>query len=116
MHALPLLFEYVETHNRGVETGIFEPMLDLFHPLARMEFEGIDFGPLQGAEAIGEAFRSVPPTDRLELIRVSNEGERASAIYAWGRTPGVVSGTLDVSEREGMIDRLRVEVIAPVEV
>jgi hypothetical protein len=100
-----LLDNYVERFNAGVQSGEWEPMLELLAPDAELEFEGIPVGPFAGRDVIGETYRSQPPDD--EIILLDRLGE-SSAVYAWAKDPTRPAGEMHLEERDGAITRIRV--------
>jgi SnoaL-like domain len=100
-----LLLRYIEVHNQGVRSGDFSQLLDLFAPDSVMRFPGIEFGPLQGIEAIREAFRTHPPDDELYLLSETSNIEGGFA-YSWRRASGTRAGILRLIERDGRIMEL----------
>jgi hypothetical protein len=99
-----LLAQQVECFNRGVRTGEWAPMLELFAEDAELEFVGIPVGPFRGRDAIGEAYRAQPPDD--EIVVLDDRG--SSAVYAWSKDSARRAGEIQIEERDGEIARLRI--------
>lgn len=106
MDAPELLYSYMEAHNTGVRTGNFDFLVGLFHPDAEFRFEGLDFGPFLGREAIAHAFRHYPPDDELYLGATHLEHGRASALYCWRNRPWQWAGSIHVEPAGETIGRL----------
>ena len=88
-----VLRHYVERHNRGVVTGDFAPLLEMFHDSARLEL----------ARALAER----PPSDQLVLLAVSEpERDVVEADYAWKGRPRERAGKLRIELRDASIARL----------
>ena len=51
---------------------------------------------------------SNPPSDALVLLSVMAGGNKASAIYAWAKSPANKAGTLVMTESDGLIERLTI--------
>jgi hypothetical protein len=99
-----LLARQVECFNRGVRTGEWAPMLELFAEDAELEFVGIPIGPFRGRDAIGEAYRAQPPDD--EIVVLDDRG--SSAVYAWSKDSEHRAGEVHIEERDGEIARVRI--------
>jgi hypothetical protein len=93
-------------------SGDFSAMLSLLAPDAELRFVGVDVGPFVGGEAIAQAFRDRPPTDKLQLIGVLGQGSKATAIYGWSAKRDVRAGTLVLTTADGRISRLTISVQA----
>jgi|HubBroStandDraft_6_1064221.scaffolds.fasta_scaffold758918_2 hypothetical protein len=102
-----MVHAYATLHNRGVVSGDFRPMLELFHPRAELRFEGIPFGPCLGERAIAEAFSTHPPDDELVILSVTcGASGSVTAVYGWSTNPESVAGTLRFSVDGGKIKQL----------
>ena len=105
-----LAYSYITWHNQGVESGDFSQMLTLFHHEAEFNFEGIDYGPFSGLQAIAEAFKSNPPTDELEILGITEDDAGATIAYGWRERPGVFAGTLRLETEGRLIKQLVVRI------
>ncbi|MGH8791477.1 MAG: nuclear transport factor 2 family protein [Stackebrandtia sp.] len=105
-----LLEEYVLRHNRGLSSGDFTSMLELFCDDAEMTFVGLPVGPFVGRDAIAAAFRDAPPDDQLVLLSTACDGARISGGYGWRGRHGQPEGSLELTARDGKIARLTVVV------
>jgi hypothetical protein len=102
---MSLLHRHVENFNAGVRTGDWSPMLELMTDDVALEFVGIPVGPFSGRDAVGEAYRTQPPTDGLLVLEDRGDG---TAVYAWLKEPDRPAGEMHVQERDGLISRLRI--------
>ena len=91
---LALLHEYAARHNAGVRDGEWGLLGELFADDAVLELDGAGLGPFSGRDAIEDAYRARPPDDELLLLDMDENGETATARYAWSRAPDVQQGTL----------------------
>ncbi len=98
---MSLLDEHVSRFNAGVRSGDWNAMLELFADDAELEFVGIPVGPFAGREAITAAYAAQPPDDEIVLL---DGGPR----YAWSRRPERPAGEIQLVERDGRIERLRI--------
>ena len=103
---LELLAEHVERFNRGVRSGDFSAMVELFADDAALEFEGMPVGPFHGREAIAAAYRERPPDDEIELLEASEDGDEVISRYAWTRDEGRSAGELRLTRDGDRIARL----------
>jgi hypothetical protein len=111
MEARDVLEHYVARHNRGVRSGDFGPMLEIFADSARLEFEGIALGPFGGKRAIARAFLDRPPTDELFVLATREpEREVIEADYAWKASPTARAGSLRLELSGASIVRLLIRV------
>ena len=101
LNEITFLVEHVDAYNAGVRTGDWAPMLDLMTDDVVLEFTGIPVGPFHGRDAVGEAYRAMPPDDEIVLL----DGGPA---YAWAKEPAVPAGELHLEERDGRVARLLV--------
>ena len=102
---MSLLERHVENFNSGVRTGDWSPMLALMTDDVEVEFVGIPVGPFSGRDAVGEAYRTQPPSDQLRVLEDRGDG---TAVYAWLQEPDRPAGELHVEERGGLISSLRI--------
>ncbi len=103
-----LLETYVKCHNEGVTSGDFGELNKLFAANAELRFAGVEMGPFAGREKIAAAFKSNPPSDALVLLSVMEGGNKASAIYAWAKSPAKKAGALVITESGGLIEKLTI--------
>ena len=103
---LELLAEHVERFNRGVRSGDFSAMVELFADDAALEFEGVPVGPFHGREAIAAAYRERPPDDEIEVLEASEDGDEVISHYAWTRDEGRSAGELRLTRDGDRIARL----------
>jgi hypothetical protein len=104
-----LVHAYVALHNRGIRSGDFSAMIELFHVNAELHFEGIPFGPCLGKRAVAEAFSAHPPDDELVVLSVTVDStDQATAVYAWLTKCDVAAGTLQLSATGDHIMELRI--------
>jgi steroid Delta-isomerase len=101
-----LLAEHVRRFNRGVRSGDFGSMLELFTDDAWLEFVGVSVGPFQGHGAIAAAYRDQPPDDEIEVLETSASGVDVLARYAWLRDEGRAAGDLRLTREGDRIARL----------
>jgi len=104
-----LLRSYAARHNEGVLTGVWDPLLALFHDDAEFRFEGIPFGPLLGRQSIAQAFKEHPPGDEVVLFTVTEDDSGTEATYGWRQEPQIAAGTLRLEAEAGLIRRLVVD-------
>jgi RimJ/RimL family protein N-acetyltransferase len=102
---LNLLLEYVARHNAGVRDGEWGLLAELFAEDAELVLEGVA-RRFRGREAVDAAFRERPPTDELRVLDVSEDGEDASARYAWAAAPEAPAGRLLLTSAADSIARL----------
>jgi len=74
-------------------------MVAAFSEDAELLFDGIPVGPFSGRDAIGEAYRAMPPDD--EIVLLDGDGT-----YAWAKEPQLQAGQMFLTERDGEIARL----------
>lgn len=100
--------EYVARHNAGVLRSDWQPLGELFHAGATLQFEGLEHAPVHGRDAIVQAYAAQPPTDLL-VLRGQTEMPHATVVrYAWSAAPGRVAGTLRFCVAEGSIRELTI--------
>lgn len=88
-----VLRHYVERHNRGVASGDFAPLLEMFHEPARRE----------QARALAES----APRDELVILAVSEpDRDVVEADYAWKARSTERAGRLRLELRDASIARL----------
>jgi hypothetical protein len=106
-----VLAHYVERHNRGVASGDFGPLLEMFGEHARLELLGASRGPFEGKRAIARAFTEHPPSDALALLSESEpEPAVIEADYAWKTAPTRRAGRLRIEIASASIARLVISV------
>jgi RimJ/RimL family protein N-acetyltransferase len=103
-----LLHDHVIRFNEGVRTGDWTPMLEWFAEDAELDFEGVPVGPFQGRGAIEAAYAAQPPDDQLVTLRVEDEDDEVTALYAWRSDPSRVAGRIVLTPRGGKVARLLV--------
>jgi steroid Delta-isomerase len=103
-----LLHDHVIRFNEGVRSGDWEPMLERFADEAELAFEGVPVGPFHGREAIAAAYDAQPPDDQLVTLRVTDDRDGVTALYAWRREPATVAGRMVLTPRHGAVARLLV--------
>jgi hypothetical protein len=110
-----ILRKYVELHNKGVLTGNFNAMLDLFTEDAEMHFEGgQSIGPFVGRTGIARGFSARPPDDTLVIIgsvKVKNS-IFVIADYGWSIAPQNKAGQLRATVRGTQIAKLTVTIVS----
>jgi RimJ/RimL family protein N-acetyltransferase len=104
--AVDLLYEYVARLNQGVRSGDWEPLGECFAEDARLEFEGVAVGPLDGREAILAAYREQPPDDEVRVLGATEGGEGVEASYSWAIEPERPAGRMLLNLRDSAIERL----------
>jgi hypothetical protein len=72
-------------------------MIDGFTDEAVLVFEGAPVGPFIGRSAIAEAYRSQPPDDEIDILRVSEADATIEALYGWHRDMGLPAGRMIIS-------------------
>jgi hypothetical protein len=106
-----VLEHYRVRHNRGVASGDFAPLLEMFGEGARLEFRGAPLGPFAGKPAILRAFAEHPPSDELVLFSSSEpEPDVIEADYAWKSRPRERAGRLRIEIASASIARLVISV------
>jgi hypothetical protein len=104
--AVELLEAHVRAFNHGVDTGDWEPMLARFADDAELRFENVQAGPFVGLDAIRAAYRDQPPDDRITLLGVQGNDERAVVGgFVWTRGG---AGRLVLEHERGAIRTLTV--------
>jgi len=106
MTSLELLGKYVLLHNYGIDTGDFEPMLELFDDNAIFEFEDRRIGSFEGIEMIAGVFKRQAPTIKLALVNDENNAGIATADYADENRPEVRLGAITLESEGDKIKRL----------
>jgi steroid delta-isomerase len=101
-----LLHDHVIRFNEGIRTGDWTPMLERFADDAELTFEGVPAGPFHGRDAIAAAYAAQPPDDQLVTLRVNDEGDDVTALYAWRREPAKVVGRMVLTPRDSAVARL----------
>lgn len=102
---------YLKVHNAAIDTGDFRPLVKLFSKDAELRFVGIDFGPFEGHEEIDRAFRERPPLHKLVLSSITADGDKGTAVYGVEAAPKVRAGTLVLTTKGELIQRLTISVI-----
>jgi hypothetical protein len=105
------LDRYLKVHNAAIDTGDFAPIVDMFSEDAELRFVGIDFGPFSGRAEIAKAFVARPPQLKLVLSSITTDRDKATAVYSVAAAPTVRAGTLVLTVRDGMIERLTISVV-----
>lgn len=105
-----LLTRYVRAHNRGVRSGDFSQLVELFAGHASMSFHGLPrpFGPFDGRDAIAEAFAAHPPDGELVLDAIESDGEFVRARYRWRAQPDAPGGRLRLRAHRDRIAELTI--------
>jgi hypothetical protein len=112
MQARDVLEHYIARHNRGVRSRDFEALLEIFTDSARLEFDGVRFGPFEGKRAIASAFRERPPSDELVLLTTTEpDPDVIEADYAVTASPKRRAGSLRMELSGASIVRLVIRVI-----
>ncbi len=101
-----LLKRHTHLFNYGVLSGDFSPMLSHFKPNAELIFEGVPVGPFKGKPAITAAYAAQPPTDEIEILKVSENLSSVTADYAWRKTPDERAGQMIITFDGEQIARL----------
>jgi steroid delta-isomerase len=97
---------HVDAFNRGVRSGSFDEMLELFHDDARLVFEGVPAGPFEGRAAIADAYREQPPDDEIDVLGISDGDGGVVVSYAWRADGGKRAGDMIFSIEGGLIKQL----------
>jgi steroid delta-isomerase len=101
------LARHVETFNRAVESGDFDPLVALFHEDATLEFAGIPIGPFEGREAIAAAYAAQPPTDTMSILAVLVESDGTVVEdFSWSADGGARSGQVRLTVEDDRIRKL----------
>ena len=98
MHEASVAFlaEHTRRFNAAVESGDFDPLVELFADEAVLEFVGVAVGPFVGRDAIAEAYAAQPPDDALDVLSVTEEDGAFVERFAWRRGgTGTMRVTLD---------------------
>ena len=106
--AVGLLHDHLVRFNEGVRTGDWTQMLEGFTEDAELLFEGVPAGPFRGREAIAAAYAEQPPDDQIVALRVEEDGDGVTALYAWRRAPATVAGRMLLTPADGRVARLLV--------
>ena len=69
-------------------------------------FEGAPVGPFFGRAAIAEAYRSQPPDDEIDILRVTETDATIEALYGWHRDMGLPAGRMIISPSGELIAQL----------
>ena len=104
-NVMRVILDYVRYHNSGIRKGEFSELIALFAPEAELKFEGSSFGPFQGRAVIGNAFRSHPPDQELELYNIELDGAGGTVTYGWRGAP-TEYGTFRVDVLDGLIEKV----------
>lgn len=105
--------EYVIRHNSGVRCADWQPLGELFDVQATLHFEDLPHPQVSGRAAIVAAYAARPPTDLL-VLRGSNEVPDGALVrFAWGASPGRVTGTLRFHIEQGSIRQLTITAAVP---
>jgi hypothetical protein len=97
--------EYVERFNRGVRSGDFSGIVELYGEDGELRFEGLPVGPFHGREAIAEAYRARPPDDELRVTSVEERPGGLDVRFDWLRGG---SGAMRFELEGGAVRRLAV--------
>jgi len=101
-----LAHAYLIRHNAAVGSGRWEPLGELFHADAVVEFDGLEHPPLHGRPAIVMAFSVKPPTDALVMRSLGPVPGGAVLRYAWKADPERAAGSLRFTIQDAAIRRL----------
>ena len=101
-----LLRRYILLHNLGIETGEFEPLLQLFKDDAVMEFENPKIGEFTGIEIIRGIFRRQPPMMAIAIGEIVESDCIAKADYIIEDEPEVRQGYLSMEIDDDKIQKL----------
>jgi steroid delta-isomerase len=104
--ATNLVERHVALFNHGVESGDFAPMLGHFEDDATLIFRGIPVGPFHGKAAIAAAYKTQPPTDQIDVLRIGMDGDTIVADYAWRAQPTTRAGQMRFRAENDQISEL----------
>lgn len=107
-----LLIRHLEAFNRGVRTGDFTTMLDMYHRDAVFELSDPVWIVHRGLEAIRHSYRGDPPRGTMRLGDAKVTGDCVTADYIWDAEPDRIAGQLTLEFASGRIVR-KVVTFAP---
>jgi hypothetical protein len=100
-----LLIRHLDAFNRGVRTGDFTTMLDMYHRDAVFVLSDPVWVVHRGIEAIRRSYRGDPPKGTMRLGDATVTGHRVTADYIWDAEPGRIAGQLMLEFIGGRIVR-----------
>jgi steroid delta-isomerase len=81
-------------------------MLEHFEHDATLAFHGIPVGPFHGKAAIVDAYKTQPPTDQIDVLRIGMDGDTIVADYAWRAQPATRAGQMRFRAKDGKVSEL----------
>ena len=106
MTASELLRRYILFHNLGVETGEFEPLLQLFADDAVFEFENPKIGEFKGIVMIRGIFRRQPPSMTIAIGEINETHNNAKADYMLEEELQIRQGYISLDVKNDRIQKL----------
>jgi hypothetical protein len=99
------LNRHLEAFNRGVRTGDFTMMFDMYHRDAVFVLSDPVWIVHRGLEAIRRAYRGDPPQGTMRLGGAEVSGQSVTADYIWDAEPDRIAGTLTLEFANGQVIR-----------
>ena len=99
------LNRHLEAFNRGVRTGDFTMMFDMYHRDAVFVLSDPVWVVHQGLEAIRRAYRGDPPQGTMRLGGATVTGQSVTADYIWDAEPDRIAGTRTLEFADGQVIR-----------
>lgn len=105
--AARVLEEYVRLHDDGVRKEDFAPLAAMFDLDAELVFMGVPLGPFHGRHAVHQAFCDQPPSGKLQIVSLDEEGPRT--VRATFESGADGKGSLTLTTRNGLIEQLIID-------
>ena len=86
----------MDAFNKGVTTGDFSEMIELFAPDVPRRSENIPVGPFEGRDSIAAAYSVNPPTDQILILRTRDDANTILAEFAWSSSPNERGGDIEI--------------------
>lgn len=99
------LIRHLEAFNRGVRTGDFTRMFDMYHRDAVFVLSDPVWVNHRGLEAIRRAYRGDPPRGTMRLSGAKVRGQSVTADYIWDAEPDRIAGQLTLEFANGQVVR-----------
>ena len=108
MGAEELLKTYIILYNYGVDSGDFNPLLELFDENSILEFEDDGIGKFEGKDNIGRMLTLQSPSIRIRLSNEKSDIESASADFSDEEKPDYRLGGFKLCKNGNKIGSLYV--------
>jgi hypothetical protein len=102
---LQRLIRHLEAFNRGVRTGDFTLMFDMYHRDAVFVLTDPVWIVHRGLDAIRRAYRGDPPQGTMRLGGAKVTGQSVTADYIWDAEPDRIAGQLTLEFADGQVIR-----------